>query len=485
MLRAHKPGVPPAAETEMLMGRAAMLAKARYGACVCAIVCVVGAAGTSAGPASAAGVDAAAGAPAIRVGGSSRYATIAQGIAAAEAAGSHRVNVEPGTYTETDRLGPADNGLTIAARPGTATVVGSFSVAGASSITLSGLAFQGDGSSVAISLLNSTQVRVVEASFTEIGQAVLFDATSLSTVTRSTITNATNSAIEAKDGSANDSITYTVLNGDMAAGTLGAIWLHGTSASIIEHNVIMNTAGAGISLTDFDPPGSTDTQNDNATIAFNGLIGTDAMSEDSGAIYVLGRSQISTTGIAITMNLVMGVGSSSATHAVGIYLDDNASGVTVSRNVVQATPTMSDVFEIHGGSNNKISGNIFDLGTGDTDDGLFQQDEADQMPQGSFQQLQNNVVSGNIYATESNAPHDPGFADLTGMIGNTLVTRNDYWAFTGAPLNVQGTGAQGDTAPSYDPPASQPAQSVSDYASWSGAGIRFKAIDASRIAQPQ
>ncbi len=312
----------------------------------------------------------------------------------------------------------------------------------------------------------------------------MFDATSLSTVTRSTITNATNSAIEAKDGAANDSVTDTVIDGCMATGTLGAIWLHGTSASSIEHNLIMNTAGAGISLADFDPPGSTDTQNDNATIAYNGLIGTDAMSEDSGAIYVLGRSQAATTGITISMNLVSGVGSSSATHAVGIYLDDNASGITASRNVIQATPTMSDVFEIHGGSNNKISGNIFDLGTGSTDDGLFQQDEADQLPQGSFQQLQNNVVSGNIYATESEAPHDPGFADLTGMIGNVAITRNDYWAFSAAPLNVQGTGAQGDTAPSYDPPASQPAQSVSDYATWSGAGIRFKAINTSRIAQP-
>ena len=466
------------------MARAAILAKASSGILASAIVCVAGAAGTVSGTA-AAEVDAAAGAPAIRVGGNSRYATIAQGISAAEAAGLHRVNVEPGTYTETDTLGPADNGLTIAARPGSATLVGSFSVTGASSITLSGLAFQGDGSSVAVSLLNSTQVRIIENSFTGVGQAVLLDGTSLSTVTRSTITNATNSAIEIKDGAANDSVTYTVIDGCMAMGTLGAIWLHGTSASIIEDNVVMNTAGAGLSLADFDPPGSTDTQNDNATIAYNGLIGTDAMSEDSGAIYVLGRSQTPSTGITISMNLVMGVGSSSATHAVGIYLDDNASGITVSRNIIQATPTMSDVFEIHGGSNNKFSANIFDLGTGDTDDGLFQQDEADQMPQGSFQQLQNNVVSGNIYATESDAPHDPGFADLTGMIGNTLITRNDYWAFSGSPLNVQGIGAQGDTAPSYDPPASQPAQSVSDYATWSGAGIRFKAINTSRIAQPQ
>ena len=156
----------------------------------------------------------------------------------------------------------------------------------------------------------------------------------------------------------------------------------------------------------------------------------------------------------------------------------------ITRNIVRATPTMSDVFEIHGGSNNRIAGNIFDTSTGSTDDGLFQEDEADQLPQGNFQQLQNDTVTGNIYTTESTTPHDPGFADLTAKIGNVKIFENDFWAFGGAPLNVNGTGADGDTAPQYDPPASQSAQLTSDYSSWSGAGIGFKAIDVSETAQP-
>ena len=438
-----------------------------------------------AGAAILTGSNAYSGPAAIHVGGSSRYATIQQGILAAETAGLHHVIVAPGTYTETDTLGSADNGLTISAAPSSATIVGAVSMTGASSVTLSGLAFKGDGSSAAVSLLNSTHITIIRDSFTGVGQAVVLDGTSLSTVTQSSVANATNSAIEAKNGAVGDSITNTVINGCSAPGTLGAIWLHGTTKNIIEHNLIMNVAGAGISLTDFDPPGSTDTQNNGAVIAYNGLIGADTLSEDSGAIYVLGRSQIADVGIRISTNFVMGVGSPSATHAVGIYLDDNASGITVTRNIIQATATMSDAFEIHGGSNNTITGNIFDLGAGSTDNGLFQQDEADQQPQGSFAQLQNNRVTGNIYTTESTAPHDPGFADLTGMVGNVVITGNDYWAFSGAPLNVQGVGAQGDTAPQYEPPASQGAQSLSDYAGWSGAGIGFKAIATSRIAVPQ
>ncbi len=446
-----------------------------FGSVTLAAVCIAGSArpATSSGP------------PAIHVGGNSRYATIQQGIAAAEIAGSHHVIVAPGTYTENDTLAPADNGLTISSAPGSATVVGTFSVTGASWVTLSGLAFQGDDSSIAITLLNSTHVSIVDDSFTGVGQAVLLDGTSLSSVTRSVVTNATFSAIEAKDGAANDSVTDNVVNGCAAPGTLGAIWLHGTTHSLVGHNLIMNAAGAGISLTDFDPPGSSDTQNNNAVITRNGLIGTNTLSDDSGAIYVLGRSQIAAAGITISLNYVTGVGSASATHAVGIYLDDNASGITITRNIIQATPTMSDVFEIHGGSNNRITGNIFDTGTGITDDGLFQQDEADQLPQGSFQQLQNDHVGGNIYTTEGTAPHDPGFADLTGGNGAVAIAGNDFWAFSGASLNVQGVGATGDTAPRYHPPASQAAQSINDYATWSGAGIGFKAIDASAIAQPE
>jgi hypothetical protein len=153
----------------------------------------------------------------------------------------------------------------------------------------------------------------------------------------------------------------------------------------------------------------------------------------------------------------------------------------VTGNIISATPTMSDPWEIHGGSNNTISGNIFDLGSGSTDFGLFQQDEADQLPQGSFQQLQNDNITGNVFVTESSSPHNPGFADLTGGIGNVSISSNDYWAYSGAALNVAGAGPTGDSDAHYNPPAAYAAQSLSDYSSWSGLGIAFQAIDTSLI----
>ena len=61
------------------------------------------------------------------------------------------------------------------------------------------------------------------------------------------------------------------------------------------------------------------------------------------------------------------------------------------------------------------------------------------------------------------------------------ISGNDYWALSGAPLNVGGPGAQGDSAAKYIPPAAQTAQTVNGYASWSGDGIKFQPINTSLI----
>ena len=387
--------------------------------------------------------------------------------------------IDAGTYGESDTLTAADNGLTITAAGGV-TLTGSFSIANASGITLSDLTFQGNGSNVAVDALNSQNVTITGDTFNGTGEAVLLDGTGDSLVSNNTITNTSNSAIEAKNGANSDTITGNVVTGDDAAGTIGAIYLHGTDNSVITHNQITNTTGAGISLQDFYEPGNTATQNNNSTIAYNTLNQVDTQSSDSGAIYILGRSQNSLANDVVTMNFIGATGSPGA-HAVGIYLDDNASGVSVTNNIVQATSTMSDVFEIHGGSNDTFSGNIFDLGAGSTSAGLLQQDEPDQQPQGSFVQLQNDNVTGNIYTTESTSPRDPAFADLTGGIGDVSISGNDYWGFNGASLDAAGSGASGDSNAKSVAPASRSAASMTSYASWSGAGINFQAISTSNI----
>jgi hypothetical protein len=416
----------------------------------------------------------------IIVGGGSQYTTIQQGIIAAEQAGAHTVLIAPGTYNESDTLTAADNGLTLSAQSSNVTLTGSISVSNASSITISGLTFDGNGSNIAINTLNSQNLTITGDSFNGTGEAVVLNGTGSSTISNNQIVNTANSAIEAMNNAQNDTITNNVITGDNAQETIGAIWLHGTSGDQITHNAISNTAGAGISLDDFYGPGTTATENNNTVIAYNSLTQVDTQGQDSGAIYILGRSQDPMTGDQVTMNFIGPTGSPSV-HAVGIYLDDNTSGVTVSRNIVQATPGMSDVFEIHGGSNNTISANIFDLGAGNTTFGLFQQDESDQLPTGSFSQLKNDVVTGNVYATESPTPHDPGFGNLTGGLGNISISANDFWSYAGAALNVGGTGAFGDSAAKYVPPAPAAGSSLSSYSGWSGGGIGFQSINTSLI----
>jgi parallel beta-helix repeat protein len=417
----------------------------------------------------------------ITVGSGSPYATIQQGIAAAEKAGASRVLVAAGTYNENDVIGAADKGLTISAASGGVTLVGSISINNTSSITISGLTLQGNGSNVAITAIGSQGVTITDNSFTGTGEGVVLDGTTGSSVSDNLITNTAGSAIEAKNGANNDTFDSNVITGVGAVDTIGAIDLHGANNDSITHNAISNTTGAAISLRDFSPPGTTTTQNNNDVIAYNSLTGVDTTSQDSGAVYILGRSQNQHTGDQVTMNFISGVGSVGVWHSVGIYLDDNTSGVSVTSNVLQASSTLVYAFQIHGGSNDVVSGNIFDLGTGSTGFGLLQEDQGDQVPVGTIAQLTNDAVSGNIFATESTAPHNPAFDNLTGGRGNLSISGNDYWAFSKATLNVSGSGANGDVAAKYVAPASAAAASETSYAGWSGAGIGFKAIDTSLI----
>ena len=450
----------------------------------------------------------------IYVGGSSQYSTIQEGIAAAEQSDATSIIINAGYYTG-DTTISSQSGLTVSAAPGAdVTIDGHIILTNAASTTLSGLNFLVGGSNIAISATDSdaltitndtfssasgraavqtydamgnltingavtatgsAEIVVTGNTFNNTDDAVLLDNSNSANISSNIMTNSTDSAVEAKNDSFSASISNNIIDGTGASGTAGAIWLHGANKASISHNQITDSAGAGISLSDFE--GTTATQNNNAQIFDNYLNDVDMRSEDSGAIYILGRSQ-NLTDDFVTQNYIGTTGIADDTnnpHAVGIYLDDNASGVTVSENIVQATAVMTDPWEIHGGSNNIFSGNIFDLGTGETDFGLFQSDAADQQPLGSFHQLQSDSITGNIYVTESKTPHNPGFADLIdpGVSSNSItpptitISGNDFWAFSGAILNVAGAGATGDEAATYNPPAALDADSLGDYGKWS------------------
>ena len=154
-------------------------------------------------------------------------------------------------------------------------------------------------------------------------------------------------------------------------------------------------------------------------------------------------------------------------HAVGVYLDDNTSGVSVTGNIISGTG--SDGVQVHGGSNNAITGNIIDVAAGGSSAVLFQANPANE-PNPS--PLQHNTVSGNILATESHAA--TGFiANIAG--GNPLVSGNDYFGPAGATLLTTP-----DRAPSFQNPGFASAAG-GNYSMANNGGIGFAAIDQSLI----
>jgi len=405
----------------------------------------------------------------ITVSTTGTYSTLQEGVNAAAAAGDRMVVVDPGTYSGNLALTSADNGITVWGEAGSGTSIdtGTVNVTGASNVTIDRLSFDGTGSGTSVYALNSTDIELRADRFNDVGQAVQFDGTTKSMLWGNQVEGATGAAFELFDGASNDTVYDNIINKDQVVGTTGAIYAHGANSLTIDHNLIQNTSGAAISLMDFYGPGDTATENQNAVVSNNNILNADtsSASTDSGAIYVLGRSQVE-TGDTITMNFVSGGGSPGA-HAVGLYLDDNASGITATNNIFDlnaGTSNYSDSFEIHGGNNNSISNNIFDLGTSsETSFGLLQADEANEQPQGGFTQLTNDSITDNVYTTEASAPRDPGFANLTNGFGDVSISQNDFWSFAGKALSVSGVGASGDAQPNYQAPAASAATTLAGF----------------------
>lgn len=383
------------------------------------------------------------------------------------AGGTTTISVASGSYATVGvNLGANQNGLVIQGGPGAVldargqqTVL---NIQGGSNISIAGLTFAG-ASGPSILLNGATIVSVTGDTFTNNAANLLLEnGASHNIVSGNTMTNTGGSAVEVKDGSNANTFGNNTITGVGAAETYGgAFYLHGADANQITHNVINNTEGAAINLADFYS-NSTGTQNIGNTIAFNQINNSDLSSSDSGAIYVLGRSNANTL-TTVSNNFIRGTGRVGQ-HSVGIYLDDGTSGVTATANVV--TGIGSDGFEIHGGSNNTLSGNVFDIGTGNASAGLFQAQPGDVYNPYS---LQNNVVSGNVIQSEAYGGRNPIFANYNG--GNPTVSGNDYWSTTGSSLNPYP-----DTRASYF----NPGISAGNYAT-SGDGIGFNSIDLGSI----
>jgi len=200
------------------------------------------------------------------------------------------------------------------------------------------------------------------------------------------------------------------------------------------------------------------------------VLNTNRISNDSGAIYMLGRSHIDTKAV-IANNLIDNTGAADQ-HTIGIYLDDSTSGVDVSANIVRNIGTHG--MQIHGGDNNLIHNNVFDLGTATASAMLFQSAPADTGPTNT---MLNNVVARNIIYSSSPTPRLYDYIDGH----NPVITNNLYFNTTGA--SMQTAAPTQDSSPVIGNP-NFAAPTEGNYALLAGsaaATIGFQAIDQTLI----
>jgi hypothetical protein len=338
-------------------------------------------------------------------------------------------------------------------------------------VSIAGLTFMNGGGGGALSLVNSKDNAIISNHFVNnINGMILAADSSNNIVAGNEIDNSALNAIEVKDGSDANRFDNNRIDKTGAIGTKGGGFrLHGASNNVISHNLVEHTAGMGIGIENWD----SSTINIGNVVEYNIVQDTNtaAGSVDSGAIYLLGRSQVDTRTI-VRDNLVNGTGAPHPAHTMAIYLDDLVSGVTVRANIV--TGIGSDAVQIHGGQNDTVENNIIDIGSGRASAVLFQAAPADTHPTIA---MTNNAVSRNIIYSSSKSP--VLFVYYGG--GSPTVARNLYYNTSGASMRP--IGPVKDLQPAFgDPKFANPVRH--DYRIGSGsaaASIGFQPINQSRI----
>jgi parallel beta-helix repeat protein len=404
------------------------------------------------------------------------FATLGAAQAAMEGSSIKLTYVEGGTYTLSSPLvlGQADSGMTFQSAPGqTATLNGQnvsnlIDISGASGVTLSGLSFENTGDAAVLLNNGASGNNVVGNDFESNGTGVRVISSNSNTISGNQIDNSGHAGIEVQDGASKNTVDSNLINGVSATGTTGGgIFLHGTSSNTISHNQVENTAGFGIGVLNWD--GSTVNTGD--VVTDNELLNTGTASNDTGSIYVLGRSDID-TGITISNNYIDGTGPTSA-HIVGIYLDDYTSGVTVDNNILRNIGTHG--LEIHGGHDNNVYNNVFDLGTITKSAALFQAEAGDPGSAGA----QNNSFHQNIIT--SSQANQYNYDSIDGATAN--IYGNLYYDPAGSFIGGLNASLVQDSNPSYGNPAFQnPAGGNYALGSGSAAGsINFQQINQGSI----
>lgn len=428
------------------------------------------------------------------------FATLARAQAAMEGSTTHTTYVEGGTYSlaSTLVLGDKDSGMSFLAAPGQTPILdggGTLSTLvalnGTRNAVLSGLMFQNTAAGVspapgALTLTRADGNTIAGNHFLNSGaNALLVQDSASNTVSGNQFDNSAQSAVEDKyDGNGGVYSNGNVYDSNLVNGAgsrFGAFYLHGTINDVVSHNLVENTQGIGIGVVAIggytgDP--TVWARNTGTVVTGNVLRDIAQSATDSGAIYVLDRTG-QDTGIKITSNEIDGAASSAYNpHIVGIYLDDYASGIAVTGNIIRRVQTHD--IQFHGGRNITVQNNILDLsayggGSGTKSGVLFQSAPSNITPNGGTQAATGDAFTGNILLSNQASPRPYDF--LSYGTTDPTISGNLYW---GSPTQFN---AYQDSSPHYGDPKFVDA-AAGNYALQPGsaaADIGFQVIDQSQI----
>jgi len=291
-----------------------------------------------------------------------------------------------------------------------------------------------------------------------------------------TIQHFTNSGIyvQSTTGVFLDSNTVQNISTPAGLGNNGCIFGGlGNPHATITHNLIQNCNSNGVSW--LDSNASSGTTSSYTTIAFNALYNTMLTDTDGGAIAMDNRPHLN-VGIVVNNNVIGNFGHPGH-QAKAIYLDDLSSYVTITNNIIYGTGV--DALQIHGGDNNTVQNNIFDIT--DASKVLLYQTTGVTQPSGD--NMTNNVFTENIIYSSAAPPADIWTVSITSPLVPPTYTHNLYWSTSGTQFTPR-TYSSPDTNPTINSPGFVNAAS-NNYNFSSGApaisGGSFTPIDVSTV----
>ena len=235
-------------------------------------------------------------------------------------------------------------------------------------------------------------------------------------------------------------VIENITSPDWRTNILGAsIFVLNVQNSEIANNQIVNNTYTGIQVN----AGGAGQNNSNTVAAGNIVSNVCTAVVDCGAIYLRDVGHQS-TGELVTGNIVNGFGPA-ANSTKAIYLDDEQSNVTVTRNTVFGSGTYG--FQIHGGNDNSFINNIFDV-THMAKLGLYQDDVTSGFPNYG---MNGNVFTKNIVYSSA-VPPATLWDYLNGSGGSIALPAVSQSIYYDPRYKLPNTGSVVDTNPLVERP---------------------------------